>query len=148
MNRRIAAAALTASLLATGVAAAAPAQGTTTTLGTRALRVAAAQNGDPYAWGAAGPNRFDCSGLVYYSFRQAGRTVKRTASDQYRYSTYRISAQSRRPGDLVFFLSGGRAYHVAIYAGSGMIWDAPHSGSYVHKRKLWTSAVSYGRVRS
>ena len=38
----------------------------------RALRTAVAQKGDPYAYGAAGPNRFDCSGLTYYSFRRAG----------------------------------------------------------------------------
>ena len=51
------------------------------------------------------------------------------------------------PGDLVFFFHGRHAYHVAIYAGHGMIWHAPRPGKKVKKVKLWTSHVRYGRVR-
>ena len=48
------------------------------------------------------------------------------------------------PGDLVFF--GYPAYHVGIYAGNGMMWDSPHSGSAVQLRSI-LSGASYGRVR-
>ena len=47
------------------------------------MNIAAAQKGDPYSYGAAGPARFDCSGLVYYSFRRAGFSrIPRTSSAQ------------------------------------------------------------------
>ena len=43
-------------------------------LAARVLRVASNQHGDPYQYGAAGPGRFDCSGLVMFVFRKARRT--------------------------------------------------------------------------
>jgi cell wall-associated NlpC family hydrolase len=46
----------------------------------------------------------------------------------------------------VFFRSGGHVYHVGIYAGRGAIWHAPRTGERVHGERLWTRAVSYGRV--
>ena len=106
------------------------------------LHVASNQQGDPYRYGAAGPNAFDCSGLVYYTFRKAlGRTLPRVANDQKRASK-RIWHPRRnlRPGDLVFHVDGNYAYHVGIYAGHGTYWHAPHTGSHVQK-----DPVSYGR---
>ena len=112
----------------------------------RALRVAAAQKGDPYRYGAAGPNAFDCSGLTSYSFRKAGVRLPRTSSAQ-RGATRRIPASAARPGDLVFFHRGGSIYHVGFYAGGRQVLHSPYSGTRVRKERIWTPAVSYGRIR-
>ncbi|WP_329128852.1 C40 family peptidase [Streptomyces sp. NBC_01476] len=114
----------------------------------RALDVAASKKGSPYQWGAAGPSRFDCSGLTLYSFKQAGKQLPRTASAQYN-STKHIAAGSRQAGDLVFFHTGSSissVYHVGIYAGGGNIWHAPKTGAKVRLERIWTGSVWYGRV--
>ncbi|MFJ5679381.1 C40 family peptidase [Streptomyces sp. NPDC093097] len=113
---------------------------------TKALRIAASKKGAPYRWGAQGPNSFDCSGLTRYSFRRAGRALPRTADQQYRH-TRRISRAARRTGDLVFFHSRRGIYHVGIYAGGNRIWHAPKTGAVVRLERIWSHAVSYGRVR-
>jgi cell wall-associated NlpC family hydrolase len=113
---------------------------------TKALQVAASKKGSPYKWGAAGPKRFDCSGLTLYSFKKAGKSLPRTAAAQYN-KTRHISASNRKLGDLVFFHSGSNVYHVGIYAGKGKIWHSPKSGEVVKKEKIWTKSVWYGRVR-
>ncbi|GAB3434082.1 C40 family peptidase [Phycicoccus ginsengisoli] len=112
-----------------------------------AARVAAAQVGVPYRYGGTSPRTgFDCSGLTLYAYARAGKLLPRTAQQQYAAAT-RISRSSARPGDLVFFHSGRTIYHVAVYAGAGYIWHAPKPGKRVAKVRLWTSAVTYGRVR-
>jgi cell wall-associated NlpC family hydrolase len=116
------------------------------TLGSKALKVAASKKGAPYRYGATGPSAFDCSGLTLYSFKKAGRTLPRTAAQQYNRTT-RVSATNRKPGDLVFFHSRSQVYHVGIYAGSGKLWHAPKSGDVVRLQKIWTKSVLYGRVR-
>ncbi|MHA6758759.1 C40 family peptidase [Streptacidiphilus sp. PAMC 29251] len=115
------------------------------TIEAKALSIAASKHGDPYSYGSAGPNRFDCSGLTYYSFKKAGKTLPRTAQAQYN-KVHHISKASLRPGDLVFFHTGSSVYHVGIYAGGGKIWHAPHTGTYVKLEKIWTKSVYYGRV--
>ncbi|BAU81695.1 NLP/P60 family protein [Streptomyces laurentii] len=112
----------------------------------RALNVAASKKGSPYRYGATGPGRFDCSGLTQYAFRKAGKKLPRTAQQQYN-KTRHISASRRQKGDLVFFHSGGRVYHVGIYAGNNKIWHSPKTGSWVKLERIWTSKVLYGRVR-
>ncbi|MFE1439942.1 C40 family peptidase [Streptomyces sp. NPDC058739] len=112
---------------------------------TKALQVAASKKGSPYKYGATGPYRFDCSGLTMYSYKKAGKTLPRTAAQQYN-KTRHISARSRRAGDLVFFHSGSNVYHVGIYAGKGKIWHSPKTGDVVRLQKIWTSSVWYGRV--
>ncbi|MGW0996299.1 C40 family peptidase [Streptomyces sp. NPDC002520] len=115
------------------------------TMATKALQVAASKKGAPYRYGATGPYRFDCSGLTLYSFKKAGKTLPRTAAQQYN-KTRHISAGSRRAGDLVFFHSGSSVYHVGIYAGHGKIWHAPKTGDVVKLERIWTRGVWYGRV--
>ncbi|MFI9151354.1 C40 family peptidase [Streptomyces sp. NPDC053367] len=134
-------AAVGGSLVVPGVAAEAQAA----TPATKALQVAASKKGSPYKYGATGPYRFDCSGLTLYSFKKAGKSLPRTAAQQYN-KTRHISAKSRRAGDLVFFHSGSNVYHVGIYAGKGRIWHAPKTGDVVRLQKIWTSSVWYGRV--
>ncbi|WP_128377079.1 C40 family peptidase [Streptomyces cavernae] len=115
------------------------------TVATKALKVAASKKGAPYQWGAAGPRRFDCSGLTLYSFKRAGKKLPRTAQAQYN-KTKHISASNRRSGDLVFFHSGSNVYHVGIYAGKGKIWHSPKTGDVVKLSKIWSKSVWYGRV--
>jgi cell wall-associated NlpC family hydrolase len=114
----------------------------------RVMHVTSNQKGDPYRYGAAGPGAFDCSGLVYYTFRKAlGRTLPRIANDQKR-ASHRIWHRSNlRRGDLVFETnSNGYAYHVGIYAGNGYFWHAPHSGTVVKKQKMYHARWRYGRI--
>ncbi len=117
------------------------------TRGLRAVRIAAAQRGKPYRWGGAGPRSFDCSGLVYYVYKKRLHVkLPRTANAQ-RLKTIRISKSHVRPGDLIFFMSHGRAYHVGIYAGHGKIWHSPRPGQRVKLQKIWTSQWRAGRIR-
>lgn len=112
----------------------------------KALQVARAKRGKPYKYGANGPNAFDCSGYTQFAYKKAGRKLPRTAAQQYK-ATWHIKKSKRLPGDLIFFGSGSDKYHVAIYAGGNWMWDAPKSGEKVHKRKIYTSAVTYGRIK-
>jgi cell wall-associated NlpC family hydrolase len=112
----------------------------------RAVRLAASRAGMPYRYGADGPRVFDCSGLVTWVFnRNLGRHLPRTSSAQYGASRH-IAKRDLRRADLVFFTSGGRVYHVGIYAGRHQIWHAPYSGARVRKERIWTSSWRAGRV--
>jgi len=114
----------------------------------RVMNVTRNQHGDPYQYGAAGPNRFDCSGLVMYVYQHAlGKSLPHSA-DMQMHRADRIWHRSHlRRGDLVFQVdSGGYAYHVGIYAGNGYMWDAPHSGARVHKHKMYHARWHYGRL--
>jgi peptidoglycan DL-endopeptidase CwlO len=99
---------------------------------TRAFLTAAKSRlGDPYVWGAAGPNRFDCSGLVQWSMRQAGIIMPRVAVDQAQTGP-RIPVSQVQPGDLLFYHTDPTAptyiSHVAIYIGDGLMLQAPEPG--------------------
>jgi hypothetical protein len=113
-----------------------------TQLGFKAANLAAAQRGKPYRWGAAGPSRFDCSGLVQYVYRQLGVNIARTTWIQYA-SLRHVSRSSIRVGDLVFL---DNLNHVGIYAGWGLMWHAPHTGSYVKLSKIWDLHFLVARV--
>lgn len=108
------------------------------------VRTAAAQQGDPYSYGATGPDRFDCSGFTKYVHNQNGISVPRTSRDQYA-SSRKVSRDSKRPGDMIFFHDGGRVHHAAIYAGDGYIWHSPQSGESVKKSKIYKSSYYVGR---
>jgi cell wall-associated NlpC family hydrolase len=123
----------------------APQADAATPLSIEALHIAASKKGSPYKYGAAGPKRFDCSGLVLYSYKRAGKKLPRTAAAQYNKSKH-ISGSHRKRGDLVFFHSGRSVYHVGIYAGHGKIWHSPKPGTRVRLEKIWTRSVWYGRV--
>lgn len=116
-------------------------------VGMRALHVAASEVGAGYRYGGTSHRAgFDCAGLTQYSYARVGKRLPRTAQQQYN-ATIRISSRAARPGDLVFFHSGGNVYHVGIYAGNGYMYDAPHSGTRVKKQQIWSSQVLFGRVR-
>jgi len=114
--------------------------------GASVLSIAARYVGTPYRYGGTTPRGFDCSGYTRYVYAKLGISLPRTANMQMN-ATRRIKRSQARPGDLVFFVSSGRAYHVGIYAGGGMMYDSPRSGKSVSKRKIWDAAVVFGRVR-
>jgi cell wall-associated NlpC family hydrolase len=89
-----------------------------------AVDTALAQVGDPYAWGAAGPSAFDCSGLTQYAYSVAGVQLPHSSSMQSAVGTP-VSYSNLQPGDLVFFYSP--ISHVGMYIGNGEI---VHSSTY------------------
>jgi len=105
-----------------------------------ALGIAASLAGIYYVWGGTTTAGFDCSGFTQYVFNKLGISIPRTAAEQ---QQALMPVSDPRPGDLVFF--GSPAYHVGIYAGNGMMWDAPHSGAAVALRAVWSSNPTYGR---
>jgi peptidoglycan DL-endopeptidase CwlO len=113
----------------------------------KAVQIASYQKGDPYRYGADGPNAFDCSGLTLFAYKQVGVSLVHNAEQQY-FETWHKSHSEKRPGDLIFYTSNGRAsgiYHVAIYAGHGYQWAAPHSGTVVQKQAIYSSHYLVGR---
>jgi cell wall-associated NlpC family hydrolase len=108
---------------------------------------ARSRKGSPYRYGATGPHRFDCSGLTRWVYAHVGKSLPHSSSAQVRDVSRVWHRRNVRRGDLVFFTSRGSVYHVAIYAGHGYIWHAPHSGTRVRRDHIWTSNVFYGRVR-
>jgi cell wall-associated NlpC family hydrolase len=111
-------------------------------LATRAVWLAAAQRGKPYRWGAAGPNAFDCSGLVQYVYKRLGVSLPRTTWGQYA-ALRHIGHSAMQPGDLVFLDKLG---HVGVYAGYGFIWHAPHTGTRVRLSLIWDKHYLVARV--
>lgn len=96
------------------------------------------QLGKPYRYGSAGPNSFDCSGLVYYVYGKLGFSLPRTADAQSKVGTY-VSKEELRYGDLVFFARDGiNVNHAGIYIGSGNFIHAPQTGEVVKATTLET----------
>lgn len=93
--------------------------------GTSALAAGLTRVGDPYVWGATGPDQFDCSGLVQWAFAQIGKQVPRTSSAQAAYGTP-VDRADLQPGDVVFFYDD--ISHVGIYAGNGLMLHASTFG--------------------
>jgi cell wall-associated NlpC family hydrolase len=98
------------------------------------LRAAMSREGMPYIWGAAGPRAFDCSGLVQWSFAQAGIVMPRVAADQ-ALTGPAVPVSQIKPGDLIFYHTDPTAptyiSHVAIYLGNGWMIQAPEPGKNV-----------------
>ena len=91
-----------------------------------AVRAALSRLGCPYVWGASGPDRFDCSGLVQWSYAQAGMTLHRTTYDQIN-EGIPVARADVRPGDLVFPHTG----HVQMAIGDNLVVEAPYAGAPV-----------------
>lgn len=112
---------------------------------------ALAQVGDSYGAGGDGPDVFDCSGLVVFSWRAFGVKLDHYSRAQYD-QTERISLKEARPGDLAFYFENG-AHHVAIYIGDGKVVHASDYGIGVVKGVVkgtpWTNAhfTGMGRVK-
>ena len=115
-----------------------------------ARNIALHQLGDPYVYGAAGPKAFDCSGLVYWSYRHAGFSVPRTSSAQAAHSRH-IPKSHLRTGDFMFFSDGGGVYHVGIFLrwhkGHAIMLHSPKPGQRVQRAVPWTSRWFAGTLR-
>jgi cell wall-associated NlpC family hydrolase len=122
-----------------------------------ALTIALKQIGDPYVWSEEGPDQFDCSGLMYYSYRNAKGQypLARVSRDQYWQLRNRVvDRYSLLPGDLLFFSSSNSwtgIHHVAMYAGDGKMVEAPRTGldvrlTPVRWSRLFGATRVYGSV--
>jgi len=102
-------------------------------VGARAAALAERFVGVPYRFGGDSPQGFDCSGLVWYVYRELGIAVPRSAAEQ-RASARHVDSGDLRPGDLVFFYTP--ADHVGLYLGGGEFLHAPSSGKRVERARL------------
>lgn len=93
-----------------------------------AVDTALAQVGDPYVWGAAGPDSFDCSGLTMYAYAAAGIALPHSSRMQATMGRA-VSVAELQPGDLLFFYSP--ISHESMYIGNGMMVHAATSGTPV-----------------
>ncbi len=92
------------------------------------IQAALSRIGSPYSWGGSGPSAFDCSGLVMWSFQQAGISLPHS-SQALAKGGQPVSMDQMQPGDLVTYYSD--ASHVAIYIGDGMMVHASTYGTPV-----------------
>lgn len=113
------------------------------TIGAEALRYALSKQGDPYVWGAVGPDQFDCSGLMMWAYQQAGISLPHYTGSQYNAGEH-ISQNQLEPGDLVFFYPD--LSHVGMYIGNGLMVDAPNEGEPVKVEPVYWSVYA-GAVR-
>jgi cell wall-associated NlpC family hydrolase len=116
--------------------------------GQGALAWAVDQIGKDYEWAADGPDTFDCSGLTSQAWANGGGvTIPRTSRDQYR-RVGKVSPSEMRPGDLIFYgddpSDWTSIWHVAMYAGGGMMVEAPRTGLQVRKVPVrWSGMMPY-----
>jgi peptidoglycan DL-endopeptidase CwlO len=114
------------------------------------VRFAYAQLGEPYVWGGAGPNVWDCSGLTMMAWLSAGVSLDHYAPTQY-LETTPISYSQIRPGDLIYWASdpGNPAtiFHAAMYIGGGRMIQAPRPGRDVEIQNVfyWEAPAFFGR---
>jgi peptidoglycan DL-endopeptidase CwlO len=110
----------------------------------KALDEALTKRGDPYVWAQAGPNEFDCSGLVVWAYAQEGVSLPHYTGSLWDLGTP-VSEADLQPGDLVFFFQD--ISHVGIYIGNGLMVDAPSSGQDVMVQQVfWNDYVGARRI--
>ena len=90
-----------------------------------AVQAALSRVGDPYVWGATGPNQFDCSGLMVWAYRQAGKGLPRSSQAQMS-AGVPVSRDQLQPGDLIIYYPD--AHHVGMYVGDGYVIHASTFG--------------------
>lgn len=110
----------------TDIAPAAPAA-PISSVGEQAVRAAESKLGSPYVYGAAGPDAFDCSGLVQWAYKQAGLNLPRTSYDQAA-AGVAVAQSDLQVGDVISFYGGS---HSGIYAGNGNVIHASTAGQPV-----------------
>lgn len=111
------------------------------TVGQRAADAAMSKVGAPYVYGASGPNAFDCSGLVQWSYRQAGQELPRTSYEQLSAGSP-VSTDALQPGDVVSYYGGG---HSAVYVGDGNVVHASTAGEPVKVAPVSSMPISGAR---
>ncbi|WP_405021075.1 NlpC/P60 family protein [Kitasatospora sp. NBC_00070] len=109
-----------------------------------AVQTALAQQGDPYLWGAGGPDKFDCSGLMVYAYAKAGVSLPRTSQAQAGVGTsVGTDWHNALPGDLVIYKSDRS--HVGMYIGNGLVVHAPRAGDVV--KVMQADAIKINTIR-
>ncbi|MDH3430636.1 MAG: C40 family peptidase [Gammaproteobacteria bacterium] len=116
-------------------------------LGERAAMVALQQVGAPYRFGGSTPTGFDCSGLVHYSYVNAGRNIPRTTAGQWATLTP-VDDHQIRVGDLLFFSISGKMSHVGLYLGDGRFVHAPSTGRRVSIEDLGSDYYRKAFIRA
>jgi peptidoglycan DL-endopeptidase CwlO len=110
-----------------------------------AVRWALAQLGDPYRWGATGPDTFDCSGLTSSAYRAAGVSIPRVSRAQWGAGPH-VQLANLLPGDLVFYADNpadpSTIHHVGMYIGNGLMVHAPHTGDVVRVASIWRESYA------
>ncbi len=112
---------------------------------TQVMSIAMQHLGKPYQWGAAGPDSFDCSGLVMYCYAQIGISLPHSAAAQYNRGI-KIDRDNLSAGDLVFFGKTGVS-HVGIYTGGGNYIHAPRTGDVVKVSAISSRKDYFGACR-
>ncbi|MCA1220859.1 C40 family peptidase [Streptomyces sp. 8L] len=105
-----------------------------------AFQAAQTRLGKPYVYGATGPNSFDCSGLMMWSYAHAGVSLPRTSEAQGTVGPH-LSMSQLQIGDLVI-MDGGS--HVGMWAGNGQVLHAPHTGTVVKYEAVSDMTFDYG----
>ncbi|MCH9693852.1 MAG: C40 family peptidase [Gammaproteobacteria bacterium] len=116
-------------------------------VGDVASRVALRQLGVPYRYGGSTTTGFDCSGLVQFSYAQAGLRMPRTTSQLWS-ATETVSKRELQPGDLLFFNVDGKMAHVGMYVGGQRFVHAPSSGKTVAVASLTSDYYDKAFVRA
>ncbi|HEX3785162.1 MAG TPA: C40 family peptidase, partial [Pseudonocardiaceae bacterium] len=107
-----------------------------------AIQAAEQEIGKPYVWGDAGPNGFDCSGLMLWAWRAAGISLPHSSQAQSGMGMLISNRADLQPGDLLFF--GSPVHHVGMYVGNGDMIDAPDTGQDVQIQPIF-GGYDYGR---
>lgn len=112
------------------------------------VALAKEQVGKPYVWAAAGPDKFDCSGLVQYVYQHAaGINLPRTTYDQVKVGQT-VPLNQLQAGDLVFWGSETAPYHVAIYIGNNQYVNAatPEQGTILQNVSSYNEPTIAKRI--
>ncbi len=110
-----------------------------------AVAAAEAEVGKPYVYGAAGPDSYDCSGLMLWAWGKAGVSLSHSAQAQYSETT-RVPISDMQPGDIIFFgESTGSIGHDAMYVGGGEMVEAAHTGTNIRIVPVRDGIVGAGR---
>ncbi len=109
--------------------------GAATVVGTRAAEIALEQVGRPYRYGGRTPSGFDCSGLVQYAYRLAGKDLPRTTRQLWS-ALSPVPRDDIRVGDVLFFNVDGKMGHVGVYLGNERFVHAPATGRTVSVASL------------
>ncbi|MBC1903369.1 C40 family peptidase [Listeria innocua] len=110
----------------------------------KAVGIALKQQGKPYIWGAVGPNEFDCSGLVIYSYQQAGVSISGRPTTKTMYAgngNFKpVSRENLKAGDLVIIAFGSQVDHIGIYIGQGKMVHAATDQAPLNKQ-IYTAQI-------
>lgn len=102
-----------------------------------AIDAAMGMLGKQYVWGGTTSAGVDCSGLIYYAFKQAGFNLARYRAVDYGHMGTAVDPQDARPGDIVYFDNPNTdTDHVGIYLGNGKFIESPQPGERVQVSPL------------